>query len=400
MFIWLYSIMLPVYLATGNALLAYRVGVLAHFLGGFVFIVGAFAMPLVMRIVPTGALFGSLSGAAMSFLVLQSMDGVLQMPLVGWVSLVVLFVIYLGRVETKLPSALIAIVVGAALAWATGSMGTDAVAASVAHVGAYLPAFAPQIFSPEVVGAVVPFAPIIIVFSLNECITGIQGVEQARECGDEHFTATQPLVIAGVSGMVGALFGNPLATGLYWGYPGWKEAGAGTGYHLGIVALYALVCLTGLTAIITAIVPTPVVMPILVFLGVSSYAQAYQVVDRRHYPAAIMASLPLVMSFVSQNAAAGELQGFGAFANGAAFVGILVGCLFVFVIDNDWAKASVTCLVALGLTLVGMIHSPMPILTSGYVFQTDFVVAYAALALAFLAMRLTGFNRAARGRRR
>ena len=83
MFIWLYSIMLPVYNTTGDAQLAFKVGVLAHFIGGAVFIIGAFVVPLVLKIVPAGALFGSLAGGAMAFLILQSMDGTLKMPLVG-----------------------------------------------------------------------------------------------------------------------------------------------------------------------------------------------------------------------------------------------------------------------------------------------------------------------------
>ena len=109
--------------------------------------------------------------------------------------------------------------------------------------------------------------------------------------------------------MVGALFGNPLAVGLYWGYPGWKKMGSGTGYHLGIVVLYAIVGLTGLSAIITAFIPEAVVLPILVFVGISSYSQAFEVVKKKYYPAVIMASLPVVMDFVVDNIAEGKLQG-------------------------------------------------------------------------------------------
>ena len=269
MFIWLYSIMLPVYNTTGDAQLAFKVGVLAHFIGGAVFIIGAFVVPLVLKIVPAGALFGSLAGGAMAFLILQSMDGTLKMPLVGWLSLIVLFVIYLGKVNTKLPAALIAIVVGAGIAWATGAMSFSTVTDSLQNLGFYIPNVTFGIFSGDVISQTLPFLPIIIVFSLNEVITGIQAVEQAKECGDTFFTTTKPLVLAGVSSMVGALFGNPLAVGLYWGYPGWKKMGSGTGYHLGIVVLYALVGLTGLSAIITAFIPEAVVLPILVFVGIS-----------------------------------------------------------------------------------------------------------------------------------
>lgn len=399
MFIWLFSIMLPTYLATGDAELAYWTGVLAQLVGSLVFAAGAFVMPRIMQFVPAGALFGALSGAAMAFLVLQPMNGILQMPLVGMLSLVMLLVLYLGRIETRLPAVLIVTVAGTAIAWATDAMDAGAIGGSLSHVGLSLPALTPQIFAPEVIAQLVKFIPIIVVFSLDEVVAGIQGVEQARSCGDE-FSATCPLAIAGVAGAVGALFGNPLATGLYWGYPGWKAVGAGTGYHLGVLGMYALVCLTGLASVVAALVPEAVVLPILVFLGISTYCQAFEVTERRYYPAVVMASLPLVMSFMAGNAGEGSLVGFAAFDSGAAFTGLLLGCLFVFVIDNDWLRAAGTCAVALVLTLAGMIHSPMPILTNGYVFQADFVLAYAVLAIAFFVLHSIGFNQGPRAAER
>lgn len=393
MFIWLYSIMLPVYLSTNNADLAFKVGVLAHLLGGIVFIIGAFVVPVLLKIVPAGALFGSLAGGAMAFLILQPMNGVLNMPLVGWLSMIVLFVIYIGHVEVKLPAALIAIVIGSAIAWISGSMGFDAVTASFANLGMYIPHPELSIFSPEVFSAVIPFLPIVIVFSLNEVITGIQAVEQAKECGDTYFTTTKPLIICGVASVIGACFGNPLAVSLYWGYPGWKKMHSGTGYHLGIVALYAVAGLTGLAAILNAFVPEAVVLPILVFVGISSYSQAFEVVDKKYFPAVILASLPVVMDFIMDNVKDGALTGFMAFDAGSAFVGLLVGCVFVFIIDNNWKSAAITNVVALILTAIGMIHSPGIIGTAAYSLNMDFVKVYVVLIVAFMIMHVTNFNK-------
>lgn len=393
MFIWLYSIMLPVYLSTGDAQLAFETGVLSHFIGGIVFIIGAFVVPVILRIVPAGALFGSLAGGAMAFLILQSMNGVLSMPLVGWLSLVVLFIIYLGKVEVKLPAALIAIVIGSAIAWISGAMGFEAVTASVSNLSFYLPHPELGIFRSEVFSTMITYLPIIIVFSLNEVITGIQAVEQAKECGDTYFTTTKPLVLCGIASMVGACFGNPLAVSLYWGYPGWKKMESGTGYHLGIVVLYGLVGLTGLSAIINAFIPEAVVLPILVFVGISSYSQAFEVVDKKYYPAVVMASLPVVMDFIVDNMKEGALPGFMAFDAGSAFVGLLVGCLFVFIIDNNWKNAALTNLSALALTLIGMIHSPGILGTEAYVLNLDFIKVYSILTAAFLIMHAIGFNK-------
>ena len=225
--------------------------------------------------------------------------------------------------------------------------------------------------------------------------SGNQAVEQAKECGDTFFTTTKPLVLAGVSSMVGALFGNPLAVGLYWGYPGWKKMGSGTGYHLGIVVLYALVGLTGLSAIITAFIPEAVVLAILVFVGISSYSQAFEVGTKKYYPAVIMASLPVVMDFIMDNVAEGKLAGFSAFDNGSAFVGLLVGCVFMFIIDNDWLKASITNVVALALTGIGMIHSPGLLFTESYSPNLGFVAVYCVLIVGFLVLHLIKFNQKA-----
>lgn len=392
LFIWLFSIMLPVYMQTNDADMAFKVGVFAHFIGGAVFVIGAFVVPKILKIVPAGALFGALAGGALAFLVLQPMDGILKMPLVGWLTLIVLFVIYLGKIQTKLPAALIAIVIGAAIAWVSGVMAPSAITDSLANVGFYLPTPFLGMFNPEVMANTVPFLPIVIVFSLNEVITGIQGVEQAVECGDDYFTTTKPLVIAGIASMVGALFGSPLAVGLYWGYPGWKKMGSGTGYHLGIAVLYALVGLTGLTAIINAFIPEATVLPILVFVGLTSFAQAFEVVKKKYYPAVIMAAIPVVMDFIVGNVAEGSLAGFAMFKPGSAFIGLLIGCIFVFIIDNNWKAVAVVNVIALALTAVGMIHSPSIVLTEGYVFVTEFIIAYAVSAVAFLVLHFIKFN--------
>lgn len=319
---WLYLIMGPVYWQTGDAELAFQVGLAASLIGGMIEVLGGFIGRWIVKVVPHSALMGNMASSALVWLSFVGIAMVFDKP----------------------------------------------------------------------VYALLPFCMVIIVFSLNEVITGIQAVEQAKECGDTFFTTTKPLVLCGVASMVGALFGNPLAVGLYWGYPGWKKMGSGTGYHLGIVGLYALVGLTGLSAIITAFIPEAVVLPILVFVGISSYSQAFEVVSKKYYPAVIMASLPVVMDFIMDNVAEGKLEGFWAFDPGSAFVGLLVGCVFVFIIDNAWLKAAVTNVVALGLTGIGMIHSQGLLFTDTYAPDLGFVAAYCVLAAAFLVMHFLKFN--------
>lgn len=101
------------------------------------------------------------------------------------------------------------------------------------------------------------------------------------------------------------------------------------------------------------------------------------------------------MDFIMDNVAEGKLAGFSAFDNGSAFVGLLVGCVFVFIIDNDWLKASITNVVALVLTGIGMIHSPGLLFTESYSPNLGFVAVYCVLIVGFLVLHLIKFNQKA-----
>ena len=70
-------------------------------------------------------------------------------------------------------------------------------------------------------------------------------------------------------------------------------------------------------------------------------------------------------------------------------MGLLVGCVFVFIIDNDWLKASITNVVALALTGIGMIHSPGLLFTESYSPNLGFVAVYSVLIVGFLCCTLS-----------
>ena len=114
--------------------------------------------------------------------------------------------------------------------------------------------------------------------------------------------------------------------------------------------------------------------------------------DKKYFPAVIMASLPVVMDFIVDNMREGALPGFTAFDSGSAFVGLLVGCVFVFIIDNNWKNASITNAAALALTGIGMIHSPGILGTAAYAPDMGFVQVYIVLMIVFAVMHFVGFN--------
>ena len=393
---WLYLIMGPVYWQTGDAELAFQVGLAASLLGGMIEVLGGFIGRWIVKVVPHSALMGNMASSALVWLSFVGIAMVFDKPVYALLPFCMVIIDYLGKADRrfqKLPTGVIAVVLGAVIAWSCGYLTWDNFTASFQDLGFYPPTFCGGDILQGIRG-IVPFLPVIIPLQINNFLSTLQGIEAAKAVGDS-YPERRSMVMDGCSTMLGSLFGNPLAVGLYWGYPGWKKMGSGTGYHLGIVVLYALVGLTGLSAIITAFIPEAVVLPILVFVGISSYSQAFEVVSKKYYPAVIMASMPVVMDFIMDNVAEGKLEGFWAFDPGSAFVGLLVGCVFVFIIDNAWLKAAVTNVVALSLTGIGMIHSQGLLFTGTYAPDLGFVAAYCVLAAAFLVMHFIKFNQKA-----
>ena len=393
---WLYLIMGPVYWQTGDAELAFQVGLAASLIGGMIEVLGGFIGRWIVKVVPHSALMGNMASSALVWLSFVGIAMVFDKPVYALLPFCMVIIDYLGKADRrfqKLPTGVIAVVLGAVIAWSCGYLTWDNFTASFQDLGFYPPTFCGGDILQGIRG-IVPFLPVIIPLQINNFLSTLQGIEAAKAVGDS-YPERRSMVMDGCSTMLGSLFGNPLAVGLYWGYPGWKKMGSGTGYHLGIVVLYALVGLTGRSAIITAFIPEAVVLPILVFVGISSYSQAFEVVSKKYYPAVIMASMPVVMDFIMDNVAEGKLEGFWAFDPGSAFVGLLVGCVFVFIIDNAWLKAAVTNVVALSLTGIGMIHSQGLLFTGTYAPDLGFVAAYCVLAAAFLVMHFIKFNQKA-----
>src|SRR5512145_779857 len=64
MFVYLFAIMGPVYFATKDPLLAYRVGLAAAFIGGFVEMSGALVGPWLEKVTPRAGMLGTIAGVA------------------------------------------------------------------------------------------------------------------------------------------------------------------------------------------------------------------------------------------------------------------------------------------------------------------------------------------------
>jgi AGZA family xanthine/uracil permease-like MFS transporter len=139
----------------------------------------------------------------------------------------------------------------------------------------------------------------------------------------------------------------------------------------------SLVCFTGLTALLLAIVPLVCILPILLYIGLVIGAQAFETTPARHAPAVILAMLPNIASWAQTQidgalGAAGtsasqvgfdKLAGHGViyhglelFGGGGTLTGLMLGATAAFIIDRRFERAAIYATGSAILAFFGIIN--------------------------------------------
>lgn len=307
-FAYVFLVMLPVKLSTGDAVMAWHAGLVAALGSGFIELSGAAVAGWLRRNVPRAALLSTLAGIALTFISLGFLFRTYAQPLIGLSTLVVVSLVYFGRLRFKggLPGGLVAVAIGVALAWIQG----------VAPVGDTPPGPALHLPMP-VVGDLIQaltgpwgltYLSVIVPMGLFNLIGSLQNLESAAAAGDDYPT-TPSLVANGAGTLVGALFGSPFPTTIYIGHPGWKALGARIGYSWLDGLVMAALCLSGTLGFIAWAVPIEAGMAIVLWIGIVITAQAFQATPREHAPAVVVGLLPGVAAWGAMMIKAGVRAG-------------------------------------------------------------------------------------------
>jgi AGZA family xanthine/uracil permease-like MFS transporter len=139
-----------------------------------------------------------------------------------------------------------------------------------------------------------------------------------------------------------------------------------------------VLCSLGILATITALVPVISILPILLYIGMLIGSQAFQETPPRHAPAIILALIPQIASWAKSQidnalGAAGTsaskvgvetliqnsvlYDGMSTLGGGATLVGIIIGSVTVFMIDQKFVKAAAFAMAGAVLTFFGLMHS-------------------------------------------
>ncbi|WP_444677420.1 NCS2 family permease [Halomonas sp. E19] len=390
MFVFLFGVLLPAKQLTGDAELAWKIAVAACFISGAIEAAISLIGRWVQYHLPRAAMLGAVAGVALTFIAGEMLFKTLEMPVIGLLVLAIIIVGLVARVAMpfRLPTSLFAIVIGTAMAYLIGDAGSERFSDAFRHLGFY--PLLPNMAWFEGLGllftGMLAILTVVLPITLYNAIETMNNVEAMEAAGDK-YDVRECQAVDGAGTMIGALFGGVFPTTVYIATVGAKWMGAGRGYSLLNGAVYALATMFGLIAALAAIIPVSVVAPILVFVGMSMVATAFQSNDTRYYPAVALAMLPYFANYVMTrfNNAAGEtVQGISAgivpLGQGAMFMAILLGAMTVSVIDHQFRRAAAFAGIAALFSFIGLMHAPRLSFNAAW----DFTLGYLVMGALFL----------------
>ena len=386
-----FVIMLPVVIKTGDVMLAWEAGIAWAFFIGVIVLIGAFIGPTIRKYTPRAAMLGTLAGISVAFI---SMNASFEMFNAAWIALATFAIILLSwtagvRLPFGIPGGLAAIVVGSVIGWLSyavfGWHGLDpkAVSDSFANVGLHIPTPGSEVISG--LTNVAPLLATAIPLGVYNFTEGMNNVESAAAAGD-NYNLRHILLADGLGAVVGSFLGSPFPPAVYIGHPGWKAVGGRIGYSLATGIVIGLICLFGFIGPLLALVPRAALFPILLFIGLVIGSQAFQTSKAKYAPAIVLALVPNIAQWATtlvDNALASAgtnastvgidvLAGNGVvyagmqiLGSGAVLAGLVLAAIAYFIINKEFNRAIVYCVVGAILALVGLIHDP-----AGLIFQS------------------------------
>jgi AGZA family xanthine/uracil permease-like MFS transporter len=419
MFIVTLVIMLPIKLATGDPVKAWQAGLTWVFIQSFVLMLGGFLAPIVRRITPKAALLGALAGVSITFISMKPALEMFMTPVIGFTCFAIILLSWFGGVKYGgIPAGLVAIAAGTVIAWGSnifglhfGGMSYEALKGSFQTFGFAVPHPA---LGLVLGGLHWSFLKIILVtaipFGIYDLVEAMDNVVSASAAGDEYPT-TRVLTADGVVSLIGCLMGNPYINAVYIGHPGWKSMGGRIGYSAATGLMVIILSWFGVISLMTALVPSVAIAPILLYIGMLIGSQAFQESPKRHAPAIVMALVPSLAAWgklqidnslgavsgihmvtPDMMAAMGQTgvayQGLAILGGGSILAGVMLGSITTYIIDRQFVKAAGFAFAGAVMTFFGLMHgeaigiNQTPVVAVSYLMVSFLLAGCAKFAVA------------------
>ena len=394
MFIYLFGVLKPALDLTGNAEMAWKIGMAACFLGGIIEALGSIIGKWVRDNLPRASMLGALAGVAFAFIGGELFFKTYEMPVIG---MIVLAIILIGLIAKKampfrIPASLFAIVIGTFLAYTIGNSNLSQISEGLSTIGFYPPiptlGFLQGI--SYLTGPMFSLFAILLPISIYNFIETMNNVEAMAAAGD-NYNVQEAQLADGIGTMVGSIFGGVFPTTVYIASIGSKWMNAGRGYSVLNGIVFVLASTLGVIAAMSKIIPVPVIAPILVFVGISMVSQAFASVKEKHYPAVVIAMFPYLANYIMSrfNARAGEIvagvsTGIVPLGQGAMFSGLIWGAILVYILDNDYKRAAYVSVAGVLLSAFGFMHAPK----LSFLFNYEYALGYLIMGIMFMGFQV------------
>lgn len=336
---------------------------------------------VIRRLVPRAGLLGSLAAIALALIAFLPLllNGIARVPLVGMVSLVLILITLVAHRELpfRFPGALAAVVVGVIIYWLGVLL--DVTPRPETKAALSFDPFALTSFYgndarwwSQVLASALNRLPVVLPFALATVVGGIDCTESAAAAGDEYDTRAILLTEA-VASVIAGLLGGVIQTTPYIGHPAYKKMGGAAAYTLATALFVGVVGYFGGFTLLFVVLPEAAMFPILVFVGLEITAQSFHATPTRHYPGLALAILPALAAliFIAIKSILGGsplpeginhtvLQTLRCLANGFLISGLLWAAALAMILDGRLRMAAGYFAVCGAMTLVGVMHSPLP----------------------------------------
>jgi AGZA family xanthine/uracil permease-like MFS transporter len=399
MFIVVFVVMLPTYLATKDPMLAYAAGLAWAFIIGVIVLLGCFVGPWIRKMTPRAAMLGTLAGISIAFISMRPAFQMWEVPWIGFICFAIVLIAWTANIRLPggIPGGLAAVIVGAVIGWLAAAFGWSdymkgaEVGQAFEQFGLHLPWFSADVFRG--LAGIAPLLATAIPLGIYNFTEAMNNVESASAAGD-NYNLRKILAADGIGAIVGSMLGSPFPPAVYIGHPGWKSVGGRVGYSFATGIAIALVCFLGLIALLLKVIPLVAILPILLYIGLVIGAQAFQASPAKHAPAVVLAIIPNIAEWAKINmdnalAVAGSgadkvgmaalaqvgvvYQGMALLGGGSVLAGMVLGAMAAFIIDRKLTQAAIVAFVGAAFAFVGLIHGPhlgwmvSPLVSLGYV---------------------------------
>lgn len=391
LFSFFFLVMLPVHnvvIAQGMSVdqaaeITWQAGLVACLGCGFFRLLALGSVHFLRPYIPLASHLATLGSISLSFITMGFFLRTFANPIVSLVPLGIILLTFLGQVKFAIPGGLLAIFIGTALAWGTGSMQWDntRLLAALQPIAFHTPGiWLGDLWHGREI--LMRYLSIIAPISIFLFINDFQNLESAEAAGD-NYPRTPALIVSGAATVIAAVCGSFVPTAIYIGHPGFKAMGAGVGYSFlnGIFA--AGLSFSGTAALLAYFIPIEAGMPIFILISIFMVVQSFTAPPAQHLPAVVMGFLPGVVAWgalVAKDAlrAAGMgtptapfsaslierfqqnnffIHGALALEQGYILTSIILASMTVWIIEKAFHKAAIWALIASLLSWVGLIHS-------------------------------------------